>query len=72
MSVGTDITAMKRHEEQLIEMRKTADRHVADLRRSRQTLEYQAQQLAELAEKYSNKKRAAERPTRRSRIFSPT
>jgi two-component system cell cycle sensor histidine kinase PleC len=60
VSVGTDITAIKRHEERLMESEKRAMATVADLRRSQQTLEYQAQQLAELAQKYSEEKTRAE------------
>jgi two-component system cell cycle sensor histidine kinase PleC len=60
VSVGTDITALKRHEENLIESEKRLMATVADQRSSQQTLERQAQQLAYLAEKYSEQKRRAE------------
>jgi two-component system cell cycle sensor histidine kinase PleC len=60
VSVGTDITAIKRHEERLMESEKRLMATVADLRRSQQTLEYQAQQLAELAQKYAEEKTRAE------------
>jgi two-component system cell cycle sensor histidine kinase PleC len=60
VSVGTDITALKRHEEQLMDSERRLMATVADLRRSRQTLERQAQQLAELAEKYLEQKAEAE------------
>jgi len=53
VSVGTDITALKENERMLT---KTVD----DLRRSRQQLETQAQQLVELAEKYAAEKDKAE------------
>ncbi len=53
VSVGTDITALKENERMLT---KTVD----DLRRSRQQLETQAQQLVELAEKYATEKEKAE------------
>lgn len=60
VSVGTDITALKRHEEKLMESERRLMATVADLRQSRQKLEVQAQQLVELAEKYSQEKTKAE------------
>ncbi len=60
VSVGTDITALKRHEEQLLDSERKLMATVADLRRSRQTLETQTQQLAELAELYLEQKAEAE------------
>jgi len=60
VSVGTDITALKRHEEKLMESERRLMATVADLRQSRQKLEVQAQQLVELAEKYSEEKTKAE------------
>ncbi|MCA1241351.1 PAS-domain containing protein [Stappia stellulata] len=60
VSVGTDITALKRHEEKLMESERRLMATVADLRQSRQKLEIQAQQLVELAEKYSEEKTKAE------------
>jgi two-component system cell cycle sensor histidine kinase PleC len=60
VSVGTDITTLKRHEEKLVESEKRLMATVADLRNSQQTLERQAQQLAYLAEKYGEQKRRAE------------
>ena len=52
VSVGTDITALKLHEEKLIDSEQRLIATVADLRSSQQKLEVQAQQLADLAEKY--------------------
>ncbi|MCI0599789.1 MAG: ATP-binding protein [Beijerinckiaceae bacterium] len=52
VSVGTDITALKRHEEQLMDSERRLTATVADLRKSKQTLELQAKQLADLADKY--------------------
>jgi len=49
VSVGTDITTMKRHEERLMDNEKLLMALVADLRKSQQTLELTAQQLAETA-----------------------
>jgi two-component system, cell cycle sensor histidine kinase PleC len=64
VSVGTDITALKQHEEQLMDSERRLMATVADLRKSRQTLEQQAQQLAELAEKYLEQKAEAETANR--------
>ncbi len=60
VSVGTDITALKQHEERLMEGERVLMATVADLRRSRQALEEQAQQLIDLADKYSLEKERAE------------
>ncbi|MGA3302770.1 MAG: ATP-binding protein [Methylovirgula sp.] len=69
VSVGTDITALKDHEEQLMDSERRLMATVADLRRSRQTLELQAQQLAELAEKYLDQKAEAETANRAKSEF---
>jgi two-component system, cell cycle sensor histidine kinase PleC len=60
VSVGTDITKLKQHEEQLMDSERRLMASVADLRRSRQALEVQAQQLAELAERNLEQKAEAE------------
>jgi two-component system cell cycle sensor histidine kinase PleC len=60
VSVGTDITALKQHQAQLLDNERTLTATVTDLRRSRQQLEKQAQQLVELAEKYAVEKDRAE------------
>jgi two-component system cell cycle sensor histidine kinase PleC len=60
VSVGADITALKRNQEKLIESERRLTASVADLLRSRQTLETQAQQLATLAEQYHVQKGEAE------------
>ncbi|MGJ0453172.1 MAG: PAS domain-containing sensor histidine kinase [Methylocystis sp.] len=60
VSVGADITALKRNEEKLRESERRLTASVADLTRSRQTLEMQAQQLAILAEQYHHQKAEAE------------
>jgi len=60
VSVGTDITALKRQEERLLDSERALLATVADLRRSRQTLEVQAQQLVDLAERYAEEKTRAE------------
>jgi two-component system cell cycle sensor histidine kinase PleC len=69
VSVGTDITTMKRHEERLLDNEKRLMALVADLRKSQQTLEHQAQQLAELAEKYSEERNKAEDANRAKSEF---
>jgi len=60
VSVGTDITQIKKHEQKLVDndMRLTAN--VIDLKRSQSELERQAQLLAELAQKYAEEKTRAE------------
>lgn len=60
VSVGTDISLHKQHEEKLMESERRLTGMVADLRRSRQTLEAQTQQLADLAERYLEQKAEAE------------
>ena len=60
VSVGADITALKRNEEKLLESERRLTANVAELTRSRQTLEMQAQQLATLAEQYHHQKAEAE------------
>jgi two-component system, cell cycle sensor histidine kinase PleC len=60
VSVGTDITTIKRHEEKLVESEKRLMATVSDLRQSQQRLEQQTQELAVLAQKYSEEKTRAE------------
>ncbi len=60
VSVGADITKLKRHEEKLVDSERKLIATVSDLRRSRQTLEIQARQLTELAERYYEQKAEAE------------
>ncbi|MGU3493295.1 PAS domain-containing sensor histidine kinase [Xanthobacteraceae bacterium A53D] len=69
VSVGTDITPLKRHEERLMDNEKRLMALVADLRKSQQTLEHQAQQLAELADSYSIEKNRAEDANRAKSEF---
>ena len=56
VSVGTDITTIKRHEEKLIDGERRLMATIADLRQSRQKMEQQAREMVELAEKYSEEK----------------
>jgi two-component system cell cycle sensor histidine kinase PleC len=69
VSVGTDISKLKRHEEQLLDSERRLMATIADLRKSRQTLELQAQQLADLAEKYLEQKAEAEMANRAKSEF---
>ncbi|WP_029031745.1 PAS domain-containing sensor histidine kinase [Salinarimonas rosea] len=69
VSVGTDITTLKRHEERLLDGEKRLKQTIADLRVSRQTLEAQAQQLADLAERYLEQKAEAEGASRAKSEF---
>ncbi|HEY9214454.1 MAG TPA: PAS domain-containing protein, partial [Ancylobacter sp.] len=69
VSVGTDITALKRHEERLMDSERRLMALVADLRKSQQTLEMQALQLAELAQNYADEKTKAEDANRAKSEF---
>jgi two-component system cell cycle sensor histidine kinase PleC len=60
VSVGTDITKIKLHEQRLIEGEKRRIATIDDLRKSQQALELQADQLADLAGKYAEEKTRAE------------
>ncbi len=60
VSVGTDITRIKEHEQKLVDNDLRLRATVIDLKRSQSALEGQAIQLADLAEKYSEEKNRAE------------
>ena len=60
VSVGTDITALKTEEQRFQESERKLTATISDLRRSRLTLETQAEQLAQLAERYLEQKAEAE------------
>src|SRR5579862_1387296 len=60
VSVGTDITKIKLHEQRLVEGEKRRIATIDDLRMSQQALELQADQLADLAGKYAEEKTRAE------------
>jgi two-component system, cell cycle sensor histidine kinase PleC len=60
VSVGTDITTIKRHEQKLMDSEKRLMATVTDLQRSQQALERQTEELADLAEKYAEEKTRAE------------
>jgi two-component system, cell cycle sensor histidine kinase PleC len=69
VSVGTDITALKLHEERLLDSERELLNTVRDLQKSRMTLEQQSQRLADLAEKYSREKTRAEEANRSKSEF---
>ena len=60
VSVGTDITRIKEHEQKLVDNDLRLRATVIDLKRSQTALERQAIELADLAEKYSKEKTRAE------------
>ncbi|MBV9530997.1 MAG: PAS-domain containing protein [Bradyrhizobium sp.] len=69
VSVGTDITRIKEHEQKLVENDLRLRATVNDLKRSRAELERQAIELADLAEKYSREKTRAEEANRSKSKF---
>lgn len=60
VSVGNDITSIKRNEEKMQGSEQRLKATIGDLTRSRKTLEMQARQLVELAEKHAIEKNRAE------------
>jgi two-component system cell cycle sensor histidine kinase PleC len=60
VSVGTDITRIKEHEQKLVDNDLRLRASVNDLKRSQTALERQALEMADLAEKYSEEKNRAE------------
>ena len=69
VSVGTDITDLKRHEERLVDSERRLKATITDLRSSQQTLERQAQQLAYLAERYAERTKRAEEANQAKSAF---
>jgi two-component system cell cycle sensor histidine kinase PleC len=69
VSIGTDITALKQHEERLMDSERELMNTVSDLQKSRVTLEQQSQRLADLAEKYAREKTRAEEANRSKSEF---
>src|ERR1700682_6212712 len=63
VSVGTDITRIKEHEQKLVDNDLRLRATVIDLKSSQTALERQAIELADLAEKYSKEKTRAEEAT---------
>jgi two-component system, cell cycle sensor histidine kinase PleC len=60
VSVGTDITKIKQHEQRLMEGEKRRIATINDLRQSQEALKRQTAALAELASKYAEEKSRAE------------
>jgi two-component system, cell cycle sensor histidine kinase PleC len=60
VSVGTDITRIKEHEQKLVDNDLRLRATVSDLQRSQSALERQAVELADLAQKYAEEKNRAE------------
>src|SRR5690606_34354799 len=60
VSVGTDITQIKHHEQRLVDNDLRLTAYVVDLKRPPTALERQARELADLAQKYAEEKRRAE------------
>ncbi|MEM8856422.1 MAG: ATP-binding protein, partial [Pseudomonadota bacterium] len=69
VSVGTDITTLKNHEERLMESEKRLRTNVTELERNRRKLQSQTDQLGELAEKYAAEKTKAEDANRAKSEF---
>ncbi len=69
VSVGTDITTLKEHQEQLQKSERLLLATVAQLRQSRRTLQLQARQLSDLAERYHEQKAEAEAANRAKAEF---
>jgi len=69
VSVGTDISALKRQEGHLLESERNLMVTVRDLQKERQLAEEQSQRLAELADKYASEKTRAEAANRSKSEF---
>ncbi|MES2906373.1 MAG: ATP-binding protein [Pseudomonadota bacterium] len=69
VSVGTDITTLKQHEQQLMHTERRLRATIADLSNSTMKLEAQASEMTELAEKYALEKARAEAANRTKSEF---
>ena len=69
VSVGTDITALKQQEVNLLQSERTLMSTVRDLQKERQLAEEQSQRLAELADKYAAERNRAEEANRSKSEF---
>jgi len=69
VSIGTDITAIRRHERELSANQRTLEHTVRDLQLSRGKLQEQTHQLIDLAEKYAAEKTRAETANRAKSEF---
>ncbi len=69
VSVGTDITALKKQEERLLQSERELMMTVRDLQKERLLAEQQSQRLADLADKYAREKTRAEAANRSKTEF---
>jgi two-component system cell cycle sensor histidine kinase PleC len=69
VSVGTDITALKKQEERLLQSERELMITVRDLQKERLMAEQQSQRLADLADKYASEKTRAEAANRSKSEF---
>lgn len=69
VSVGTDITTLKQHEQQLMHTERRLRATIADLSNTTMKLEAQATEMTELAEKYALEKARAEAANRTKSEF---
>jgi len=69
VSVGTDITALKQQEVNLLQSERTLMSTVRDLQKERQQAEEQSQRVAELADKYAAERNRAEEANRSKSEF---
>ena len=69
VSVGTDITMLKQHEERLLDSERRLTATVADLQRSRHSLEARTAMLTELAARHEKEKAKAEAANRAKALF---
>ena len=69
VSVGTDITTLKNHEEQLVTSQKQLKANVRELEQAQRTAENQARQLSEINVKYAEEKTRAEDANRTKSEF---
>ncbi len=69
VSVGTDITTLKQHEQQLMHTERRLRATIADLSNTTTKLETQASEMTELAEKYALEKARAEAANRTKSEF---
>ncbi|MGB9142977.1 MAG: ATP-binding protein [Aestuariivirga sp.] len=69
VSVGTDITALKKQEERLLLSERTLMMTVRDLQKERLMADQQSQRLADLADKYAREKTRAEAANRSKSEF---
>lgn len=69
VSVGTDITSLKRQQTELVDGKRQLQATVDDLNRSRQALEQRTHELVELAERLAEQTRVAEMANRTKSAF---